>query len=131
MRRNLDTNIKVSVNKENFSNSFKEICKKLRQPDILITLTKTKNVSMQSITKYNHNITKDFRKGQCFHLIARFELTSINQSRRIARILGCRRGCRCIKCLSLKYVFSLFNIIFQTSSLFAQLRRQKQIKRPS
>lgn len=51
--------------------------------------------------------------------------TSINQSRRIARILGCRRGCRCIRCLSLKYVFSLFNMIFHTSSLFAQLQKNK------
>lgn len=53
------------------------------------------------------------------------QLTSISQSRRIARIFGCRRGCRCKKCLSLKYVLSLFNMIFQTSSRFAQLQKTK------
>lgn len=56
--------------------------------------------------------------------------TSINQSSRIARILGCRRGCRCIRCLSRKYVFSLFNMIFHTSSLFAQLQKTKPNKTP-
>lgn len=44
----------------------------------------------------------------------------------MARIFGCRRGCRCKKCLSLKYVLSLFTMIFQTSSRFAQLQEQKR-----
>lgn len=49
-------------------------------------------------------------------------LTSISQSRRMARIFGCRRGCRCSRCWSRRYICSLFNMILQTSSRLAQLQ---------
>lgn len=98
-----------------------------KNPSKRVVLWRHRKVSMGY--KTHKEVVKGSRSGQCFQSTGRLKLTSINQSRRIARILGCRRGCRCIKCLSRKYVFSLFSIIFQTSSLFAQLQETKPSER--
>jgi hypothetical protein len=77
----------------------------------------------------NRNGTEESRNSQ-YPVLGR-RLTSINQSRRTARILACRRGCRCRKCSSRRYAFSLFSMIFQTSSLFAQLQEENRKHNPN